>query len=437
MLDRPRRSGAQPLTGCSPKAAVGSRSRAGGDEGPGRVSRRGFIGGALATGALAACSGGSASSTTAPTTTLATPPLAGYPFTLGVASGDPTAEAVVLWTRLAPDALEVGGGMPAQPVPVRWEVATDETFGELVADGTATAETDAAHTVHVDVEGLEPGREYAYRFLVGSDESPIGRAVTMPAAGDAAAGFVLGQVSCSRWGDAQWAAYRDLAESDCDLVVCCGDYIYERGPEDRAGGAVRGGQITAVTLDDYRYLYALHRSDEHLRAAHERAPWAVVWDDHEASNNYVGQTPDDSSESRSPAELLERRTAAYRAWWEHMPVRFAPPTGPDLRIHRALDIGALARLHLIDTRQYRTSLACADAVSSIGTRCEASFDPATTVLGPDQEAWLAGSLSRARASGPGTWWSTRSCSTSGASPPATTPSSTSTSGTATRWPGSG
>jgi len=324
---------------------------------------------------------------------LAAPRLSGYPFTLGVASGDPTAEAVVLWTRLAPDALEVGGGMPAQPVPVRWEVATDDTFGDLVADGTAVAEVDAAHTVHVDVQGLEPGRPYAYRFLVGRDESPVGRAVTMPAAGDRAAAFVLGQVSCSRWGDAQWAAYRDLAESDCDLVVCCGDYIYERGPEDRAGGAVRGGQITAVTLDDYRYLYALHRSDEHLRAAHAVAPWAVVWDDHETSNNYVGETPDASSESRSPAELLERRAAAYRAWWEHMPVRFAPPTGPDLAIHQALDIGALARLHLIDTRQYRTPLACPEAVSSIGARCATSFAPATTVLGGEQEAWLAGSLS--------------------------------------------
>ena len=393
--DRPLRSGAKQLSGRSPIAAVGSRSRAGGDEGHGAqhgFSRRGFIGGALATGALAACSSGGGSASSPSTTTIATPRLSGYPFTLGVASGDPTAEAVVLWTRLAPDALQVGGGMPTQPVPVRWEVATDDTFADLVADGTAVAEADTAHTVHVDVQGLEPGREYAYRFLVGRDESPVGRAVTMPAAGELPAAFVLGQVSCSRWGDARWAAYRDLAASDCDLVVCCGDYIYERGPENAAGGAVRGGQITAVTLDDYRYLYALHRSDEHLRAAHQAAPWSVVWDDHETSNNYVGQTPDASSESRSPAELLERRTAAYRAWWEHMPVRFAPPTGPDLQIHRALDIGALARLHLVDTRQYRTPLECEDAVSSVGARCDTSYDPATTALGADQEAWLADGL---------------------------------------------
>ncbi len=364
----------------------------------GRLSRRGFIGGAIATGALAACSGGG--STAGPTTTtLPTPRLAGYPFTLGVASGDPTDEAVVLWTRLAPDALVTGGGMPTQDVPVRWEVATDDRFAEVAAEGIAVASPDSAHTVHVDATGLEPGREYVYRFLVGADESPVGRAVTMPAPGEAPDAFVLGHVSCARWGEGHYAAYRDLAGADCDLVVCCGDYIYERGAATPAEGAVRLGQITAITLDDYRYLYALHRSDEHLRAAHEAAPWVVVWDDHEASNNYVGETPDPDSESRNPAQLLRRRAAAYRAWWEHMPVRFAPPTGPDLQIYRTVDVGALARLHLVDTRQYRTPLDCPEAVSSIGRRCDTSFDPATSVLGEAQEAWLAEAL----ADGERTW----------------------------------
>jgi alkaline phosphatase D len=362
------------------------------------LSRRAFLGGVAATGALAACSGGgSGAGSATTTTTLPTPRLSGYPFTLGVASGDPTSEAVVLWTRLAPSSLEVGGGMPTQDVPVRWEVATDDRFGDLVAEGTAVALADAAHTVHVDATGLDPGREYVYRFLVGDDESPVGRAITMPAAGDSPDRLVLGHASCARWGEGFYAAYRDMAEADLDLVVFCGDYIYERGPEEEL--AERPGQITAVTLDDYRYLYALHRSDEHLRAAHAASPWLVVWDDHETSNNYVGETPDDESESRTPAQLLERRAAAYRAWWEHMPVRFAPPEGPDLRIHRSLDVGALARIHLLDSRQYRTPLACEDAVSSIGARCDTSFDPATTVLGPDQEAWLAEGL----AEGERTW----------------------------------
>jgi alkaline phosphatase D len=358
----------------------------------GTLSRRGFIGGALATGALAACSGGGSTAATTTTTTLPTPRLAGYPFTLGVASGDPTDEAVVLWTRLAPDALTPGGGMPTQDVPVRWEVATDERFADLVADGTAVASPAAAHTVHVDAAGLEPGREYVYRFLVGDDESPVGRAVTMPSAGDSPDRFVIGHVSCARWGEGHYAAYRDLAGSDCDLVVCCGDYIYERGAATAAEGAIRRGQITAVSLDDYRYLYALHRSDEHLRDAHEAAPWVVVWDDHETSNNYVGDTPDPDSESRNRQQLLRRRAAAYQAWWEHMPVRLDPPTGPDLQIYRAVDVGALARVHLVDTRQYRTPLDCPDTVSSIGRRCATSFDPLTSVLGEAQEAWLAEGL---------------------------------------------
>jgi alkaline phosphatase D len=209
--------------------------------------------------------------------------------------------------------------------------------------------------------------------------------------------LVLGHVSCSRWGAGRFAAYRDLADAGVDLVVHCGDYIYERGPGDEE--SVRDGQgDPAQTLDDYRYLYALHRGDEQLRAAHEAAPWLVIWDDHETSNNYVGDTPSDNSESHTPAELLERRANAYRAWWEHMPVRFAPPDGPDLAIYRSFDVGTLARIHLVDTRQYRTPLDC-ESVSSIGARCDTSFAPSTTVLGTDQEAWLADGL----AEGERTW----------------------------------
>ncbi len=309
-----------------------------------------------------------------------------------MASGDPTSEAVVLWTRLAPDALTIGGGMPTQDVSVRWELAADDSFGDLVAEGIATASPTHAHTVHVDATGLEPGREYAYRFLLGDDDSPVGRTVTMPAAGEVPDRFVLGQVSCAQWGDAYYAAYRDLAESGVDLVVCLGDYIYERGAGTVAEGAVRAGQITAVTLDDYRHLYALYRSDEDLRAAHQAAPWAVIWDDHETSNDYVGDHPDADSETTGMAAFSQRRAEAYQAWWEHMPVRFDPPTGPDLVIHRNLDVGGLARVHLLDTRQYRTPLDCPEAVGQIGPRCDTSFAPTTTFLGTEQEDWLAESL---------------------------------------------
>ncbi|HYF44569.1 MAG TPA: alkaline phosphatase D family protein, partial [Acidimicrobiales bacterium] len=355
------------------------------------ITRRAFLGGMAATGLVAACSSGDDSSAPDPTE-LTVPRLSGYPFTLGVASGDPTDDAVVLWTRLAPDALTPGGGMPGQDVPVRWQLATDDGFSSIVGEGTAVAMADAAHTVHVDATGLQPGAEFFYRFMVGDDESPVGRAITMPGPGTVPDRFLLGQVSCAQWGDGFYAAYRDLAESGVDLVVCLGDYLYERGPATRADGAVRRGQLVAETLDDYRQLYALYRSDEDLQAAHLAAPWAIVWDDHEASNDYVGDRPDVDSESRTPEAFAERRAAAYRAWWEHMPVRFDPPTGGDLAIHRNLDVGRLARIHLLDTRQYRTPLECPDSIGQIGPRCGTSTAPDTTFLGAEQEAWLAESL---------------------------------------------
>ena len=284
------------------------------------LSRRRFlaglggVGGLAATGALVGCSDDDTASTPG---TIA---LEANPFTLGVASGDPDTTSVVLWTRLALDPLAPNGGMPDEDIAVEVVLEGADTRSDR---RSAVAKLADGHTVHAIVDDLTPGTDFTYWFRAGDHVSPRGTARTLPAAGDRIDEFTIAQVSCARWDEAEFAAYRDLARSRPDLVVHCGDYIYERpvGEEDR----VRDGAITAETLEDYRFLYALYRTDPSLQAAHAAAPWVVTWDDHEVSNNYVSDQPDAGSESPDPAALLARREAAYRAWWENMPVRTGPP----------------------------------------------------------------------------------------------------------------
>ena len=345
----------------------------------GPVSRRAFLGGAAATLAGAAL----------PARLLvpagAAPASGGNPFTLGVASGDPLPDGVVVWTRLAPDPL-AGGGMPTSAVKVKWQVASDERMQKVVRSGTATARPEYAHSVHVDVRGLEPARPYWYRFVAGDDETPIARTRTAPAADVLPRRSRFAHVSCQRFDQGYYTAYADLAEYDLDLVMHVGDYIYEY-----SGGAVRDPMLPIpVTLDDYRLRYALYKADEHLQAAHAIAPWLVTWDDHEVENNYTSDSPMPNSVTPDAASFRTRRAAAYRAWWEHQPVRLPAPTGPDARIYRRAAIGRLATIHVLDTRQYRTDQVCGSG--DVGPRCDAAFAPTTTVLGPTQERWLANGL---------------------------------------------
>lgn len=348
------------------------------------ISRRTFLGGALST-TLAA--------TTFPTRLLgpvaATQSTTAYPFTLGVASGDPVADGVILWTRLAPDPLG-GGGMPAKNVKVRWQVANDERMRKVVRSGTATARPEHAHSVHVDVRGLDPARPYWYRFVVGDDETPIARTTTAPAEDALAARIRMAHVSCQRYETGYFTAYGDLAEHDLDLVVHVGDYIYET-----SNGPVRNmGLPIAISLDDYRTRYALHKGDQHLRAAHAVAPFVVTWDDHEVENNYTSEFAQPESPTPDEASFLARRADAYRAWWEHQPVRLPAPDGPDYPIFRRVPLGRLATIHVLDTRQYRTNQTC--GTGDVGPRCDLAFDPRTTVLGATQERWLTKGLKGSR-----------------------------------------
>ncbi|WP_119420583.1 alkaline phosphatase D family protein [Desertibaculum subflavum] len=319
--------------------------------------------------------------------------LARNPFTLGVASGEPSADGFVLWTRLAPDPL-AGGGMPETPVEVSWAVAEDEGFRRVVREGKALATPDWAHSVHVELKGLEPDRWYFYRFRLPEAESPIGRARTTPAAG---AGDKLRVVfaSCQRWEVGYYGAWRHAAKADPDLILHLGDYIYEyqlRG----AQNYIRTHDADATfTLADYRNRYALYKLEPELQAAHAACPWVVTWDDHEVVNDYANDRP----ERQNPGQrFLDRRAAAYKAYYEHMPLRAAQrPTGPDLQLYRTVDYGGLARFHVLDDRQYRSHQVCKrpdrdGGSNTVGRECADRLNTDLTLLGREQEAWLARQL---------------------------------------------
>ncbi|SEQ98794.1 alkaline phosphatase D family protein [Actinokineospora terrae] len=316
-----------------------------------------------------------------------------YPFTLGVASGEPAADGFVIWTRLAPSPLNADGlgGMTSADAAVEWQVATDANFTQIAASGTVAATQAWAHSVHVTLTGLQPGREYWYRFRALGHISQVGRARTAPAVGSSPALTML-FTSCSHYEAGYFTAYRRMAEENPDLILHLGDYIYEGG----AGSGVRthqpSGEITS--LANYRVRHALYKRDVDLQAAHAAAPWLVVWDDHEVENNYANLVRADNSPAGG--DFAARRAAAYKAYYEHMPLRSAQaPSGSNLQLYRRLRWGSLATFHMLDTRQYRDDQACGD-----GTKlCPAADDPGRTLTGAAQESWLLDGLGQRL----GTW----------------------------------
>jgi alkaline phosphatase D len=310
------------------------------------------------------------------------------PFTLGIASGDPLADGVVLWTRLAPDPL-AGGGMARANVDVRWEVATDESMRRVVKRGKAVASPDFAHSVHAEVNGLEPDRWYWYRFDVGGAASAIGRTRTLPMRGAVKDRLRFAFASCQHYEQGYYVAHRHLADEPVDFVTFLGDYIYE---SNTANPVRTHGSGEPKSLEDYRTRYARYKTDGDLQAAHAACPWIVTFDDHEVDNNYVGLIAQDGV---SEAEFSLRRAAAYRAYYEHMPLRRASlPKGPDMLLYRSFDFGRLASFHVLDTRQYRSDQACGDGRKPV---CEEWGRAERTVMGERQERWLARGLTTGRA----------------------------------------
>ena len=308
------------------------------------------------------------------------------PFTLGVASGDPTPDGVVLWTRLAPFPLaEDGlGGMPSRPVEVKWELALDERFRRVVRRGSEWARPESGHSVHVDVAGLRPGCEYFYRFATDGYLSRTGRTRTAPGPWTLTSPLTLAVASCAQYEHGYFTAYRRLAEDEPDLVLHLGDYQYEyeKGVHVAPGGNVRevDGPRT-VTLANYRQRYAQYKSDPDLQAAHAVAPWSVVWDDHEVDDNWAGAFY--SKPEIPQPDFPKRRAAAAQAYYENMPIRQAP-RGVDLLLYRRIMWGQVATFHMLDTRQYRDDQACGDGIKY----CPERLEPTRTILGAEQEAWL-------------------------------------------------
>ena len=315
-----------------------------------------------------------------------------YPFTLGVASGDPLADGIVLWTRLAPEPLE-GGGMPMVRIDVDWEIAADSRFSKIVQRGSEVARPELGHSIHAEVSGLEPAREYWYRFRCGDEVSPVGRTRTAPAADTAIDRLRFAVCGCSHYETGYFSAYGRIAEEQFDFILHTGDYIYEnRADGGRNPNVVRqhhGDEIFSVV--DYRNRYAQYKTDPDLRAAHASAPFVVSFDDHEVDNDYAGN----SDEQGTPAEVFVlRRAAAYQAYYEAMPLRRASvPIGSTLRLYRRLRFGNLIDLSILDTRQYRSKQACGGGSK---TDCAEAAAAERTILGAEQERWLFENLSSVR-----------------------------------------
>jgi alkaline phosphatase D len=316
------------------------------------------------------------------------------PFGLGIASGDPMPDSLVLWTRLAPEPLaEDGhGGMPRRPVRVHYEIAEDERFRRVAGRGSVEATPELAHSVHAEVGGLKPGREYFYRFRVGNADSPVGRTKTAPAPGAHVPSLAFAFASCQRWEDGYYTAYRHMAEEDLDLIVHLGDYIYEYGvPGD---GGKRGQAVPAhfaaeaASLERYRSQYGLYKSDPDLQAAHAAFPWIVTLDDHEVENGWADDVPEQNTLTPWREEFLERRASAFRAYYENLPLRSTSlPSGPDMRLYRRFTYGDLAEFNVLDTRQYRDEMADPETER---------FDPERSLTGAEQERWLLDGMAASR-----------------------------------------
>ena len=317
-------------------------------------------------------------------------PLAADPFALGVASGRPAPDSVVLWTRLMP-AGDLGGRLGAA-MTVGWAVAEDEAMQRTVQTGQATAEPAWAHSVHVDVGGLKPGRPYWYRFTVAGKASPVGRTRTAPASAERLQALRFAFASCQQYEQGYYTAFRHVADEDVAVVVHLGDYIYERSWGRDLVRRHEGRRAT--TLDEYRDRYAQYKSDRNLQAAHAAHPWIVTWDDHEVDNDY---SDDVSPDQPDPGRFLKQRAAAYQAFWEHMPLPLTMrPRGPSLRLYDRYRFGDLAEFHVLDDRQHRSHPACSETSGGkLLVDCAERVDPNRTMLGAVQEAWLKEGLARA------------------------------------------
>lgn len=318
-----------------------------------------------------------------------------YPFRLGVSSGCPTATSVVLWTRLCADPLH-GGGIEDQRIKLSWELAEDDRFARIHQRGEWYTSADLAHSAHVEVGGLAPDRNYWYRFFAGDTASPVGRTRTLPAAGESPSRLRFATASCQHYEQGYFHAYRGLVADDPQFLIFLGDSIYESSWGDdpvrsHAGAVPR-------TLDDYRNRHAQYRCDPDLAAAHASIPWFVTVDDHEVENDWAG----DVSQHLDP-QFVQRKAAALQAFFEHMPLPLSSiKRGASLNLFRSWDVGRLARINLLDTRQFRDPQPCPrpgiSGANTVGdSQCPERSRGNRSMLGPVQQQWLESRLVRSPA----------------------------------------
>ncbi len=331
------------------------------------------------------------------------------PFSLGVASGSPRADRVILWTRLAPDPL-AGGGLDQTDIQLRCRVCTDPEMRYAIIDERVTAPAADAHSVHYAAKGLKPHHEYFYQFYLGEDASAVGRTRTAPV-DDTPISLAL--ASCQHLEYGYFAAYRDMAKTNPDVIVHVGDYIYEYDPGplgqvervvfDQTIAAERVRQHASAevrTLWDYRNRYAQYRMDHDLQNAHAAAPWIVSFDDHEVDNDWAGYMPEDPHR-QTELEFRLRRWAAFKAYYEHMPLE-RPPTFDRYRLYSSLplydrfDFGPQLQLLQLDTRQHRTDQPCTDEMPA-APDCPGRYDNANTMTGRNQERFIRRALRRSSA----------------------------------------
>ena len=324
-------------------------------------------------------------------------------FRHGVASGDPEPNSVILWTRVTPtDDATPGSGRGPQ-VTVRWEVATDAGFRNVVSSGQVRTGVARDHTVKLDARGLTPSTDYFYRFVYDGVASRTGRTRTAPPADADNGRLRFGVVSCANWQAGYFSAYRHLADrDDLDAILHLGDYLYEYAPGEYdygQGNETIRPHVPAremVALSDYRKRHAQYKTDADLQRLHAKYPFIVTWDDHEVTNDQWS----DGAENHQPDEgdYATRKAIAHRVYDEWMPVRMGAETdlGDGTRLFRRLRFGRLAELSMLDLRTYRSEQVKLAATPVPSPDPEIS-DPSRTITGDRQMAWLKESLQEDRA----------------------------------------
>ena len=324
------------------------------------------------------------------------------PFVHGVASGDPLAERVVLWTRVTPEEDATPGSGRGPTANVRWIVARDAELQDVVRQGTVRTGPERDHTVKVDVDGLEPATSYHFAFEHRGRRSVVGRTRTAPAVDSTPPDLRFALVSCSNFEGGFFAGYRGIAErEDLDFVLHVGDYIYEYrvgyyGPGPEIGREHRPDK-DVVTLDEYRQRYACYRKDPDLRAIHAAHPSIMMWDDHEvADDNWEDGAFNHDEETQG--DFGDRFDAASQAYREWLPIR--EHADDPQRLYRRFELGELATLHMIDSRSYRSEQVGTDEndPGAVDPQPDPAVDdPDRTMLGREQKEWFKRGLKESAA----------------------------------------